>query len=272
MTDRWVGSALPVDATKYSRGVVAVVAGSSRYPGAAVLAVAGARRGGAGYVRHISPSDEVRSLVVSHFPDVVPSADVDEELLERMSAAVVGPGTSAEDTWVPVMLRRILATHAAVVIDGGALDLVVNDPVVRELLNSRTAPTVITPHAGEAARLGATGDDRNEQARALAQDTCAVVVLKGSGTVVATGDSVVSVDTVAGPELATAGTGDVLAGLLGSMLAAHRPATAAACADVASQAVYVHACAGKAAAEQVWSVTALDVAAELGSVMRRFHS
>lgn len=272
MTDVRVGSELPADATKYSRGVVAIVAGSARYPGAAVLAVAGARRGGAGYVRHISPSDEVGTLVVSRFPDVVPSADVDDDLLRRMAAAVVGPGTSADDTWVSDVLRRVLATDAAVVIDGGALDLLVNDPVVRESVHARIAPTVITPHAGEAARLGATGEDRHAQALALAYDIGAVVVLKGSGTVVAAPGAVVSVDTVAGPELATAGTGDVLAGLLGSMLAAHRPKTTTACADVASQAVYAHACAGKAASEHLWSVTALDVADELGGVMRRLHS
>lgn len=266
-----IAEKLPIDATKYSRGVVAVVAGSARFPGAAALAVAGARRGGAGYVRHISADDLARALVVQRYPDVVPSVDVDDELLTKVSASVVGCGTSVDDMWVGSIMRRLLTTHAAVVIDGGALDLLASDSVVRDLVRSRTAPTVITPHAGEAARLGGTDGERGSQAVSLARHTGAVVVLKGPGTVVATSDAVIAIDTTAGPELATAGTGDVLAGLLGSMLAAGRPTTSAECAELAAHAVYVHARAGKAAAEKVSSVTALDVADELGGVMRGLH-
>ena len=268
MSDEFSVSSVPADATKYSRGLVTVVAGSQRFAGAAVLCVAGARRGGAGYVQHISDAEVARLLVLQRFPDVVSGAALDADLVARTAAFVVGSGTEHTDEWLSETLYLALATAAPVVLDGGALNLLAADASLRTLVAARSGLTVLTPHEGEATRLGVDCTDRASAAERLADEMNAMVVLKGPGTVVATPAGVQSRDAVAGPELATAGTGDVLAGLLGSMLAAARPAGFEAAARIAATAVHAHARAGKAAATQRWSVTALDVAEELGAVMR----
>lgn len=266
-------SALPTDATKYTRGVVAVVAGSETYPGAAVLCVAGARRGGAGYVRHISPDELCRTLVLQRFPDVVTSAAADFDTLAGAAAVAIGSGTAAAEPWLTDVLRQVLGTPAVVVVDGGALDVLRHDAQAASQVHTREVPVVITPHFGEALRLlPGLPAHRSEAAVLLAHKTGAVVVLKGPGTVVATADGLVDVDDIGGPELATAGTGDVLAGLCASMLAAQVSAqgslTMGATAEVAAAAVRAHSLAGRAAASAVFSVTALDVADALGAVMR----
>ncbi len=271
-------------ASKYSRGMVVVVAGSQRFPGAAVLAVGGARRGGAGYVRLVCSEPFVRELVLQRFPDVVVSEGLDPDALRSATAFVVGCGTNADDTAVQAALHHCLRTDAPVVIDAGMLDHLAHDPSTQQQVQSRMAPVVITPHEGEAGRmgvdwtrtfeapavLGKDGDDvdfvhapdaiaRSRAAVDLAQRFGTVTVLKGAGTVVATAQAVVSVDAIAGPELATAGTGDVLAGLLGSMLASHQATSPQAAADVAAGAVRAHAYAGAYATARLTPVTAVDV-------------
>jgi hydroxyethylthiazole kinase-like uncharacterized protein yjeF len=261
-------SPLALDANKYSRGVVAIVAGSAQFAGAGVLCVAGARRGGAGYIRHISPDELTRTLVLQRFPDVVTSPEITPAIQRIARAYVVGPGTTAADAWLVQEMRWALQSQAPVVVDGGGLAVLVEDKTLAEIARSRDAAVIITPHSGEAKRMGLTFESRPAVAIELAQRTGAVVVLKGQGTLVATADGIVSTDTEGGPELATAGTGDLLAGLLGSMLAAHGAHTAEECARVATHAVSVHSRAGNAAAKRVFSVTALDVAEDLARVMR----
>ena len=263
---------LPPGSDKYSRGLVCVAAGGAEFPGAGVLCVAAARRGGAGYVHHVSPAEQTRALVLQRFPDVVTSEMAPDHVLSRARAFVVGSGTDAQELWAGWELQRALQSAAAVVVDGGAMMAVKENAAVASAIRDREAPVVLTPHRREAARLIASDAHHAEVAMELADATGTVVVLKGPGTVVATADSVVAVDEIAGPELATAGTGDVLAGLIGSMLAAESALNGLPsprrCAAVAAQAVRAHSLAGRAAAARVFSVTALDVADELGAVMR----
>ncbi|MBM6402759.1 bifunctional ADP-dependent NAD(P)H-hydrate dehydratase/NAD(P)H-hydrate epimerase [Phycicoccus sp. CSK15P-2] len=208
---------------KYSRGVVGVVAGGEEYTGAAVLCVTAAAESGAGMVRYVgTPSPE--GLVRSAVPEATYGVG-------RAQAWVVGPGLDAGSTRAKAQLaaaRGALAGDEPVVVDAGGLDLL--DTGVLQGRAGRV--TLLTPHAGECARLLArlTGDDIArevvedaplEHARRLAGASGATVLLKGSTTlVVPPGDAApVWSQADAPPWLATAGAGDVLAGLLGTLLA-----------------------------------------------------
>lgn len=202
---------------KYTRGVVGVVAGTPAYPGAAVLTVAGALGTGCGMVRHVA-GDTVRRAVVAAHPEVVagPSVDV------RVQSWVVGPGLDDDDEQTgraSAALAHAIAQHLPVVVDAGGLDL----------LPEHLGPlVVITPHAGELARLltvrgvdvdrAAVTAQPLRWARAAHERTGATVLLKGATTVVV-GPGVVLSQADAPAWLATAGAGDVLAGVIGALLA-----------------------------------------------------
>ncbi|GGT61210.1 NAD(P)H-hydrate dehydratase [Streptomyces purpureus] len=253
-----VARMLPVptaSSDKYRRGVVGVVAGSARYPGAAVLAVAGALRGGAGAVRYVGPAGEA---VIGRFPETLVH-DGPPSKAGRVQAWVVGPGLGDGPG-----VADVLASDVPVLVDADGLrDL--DAAVVR----ARTAPTVLTPHAGEAAALlGVSRDEveagRLRAVRELAARFGATVLLKGSTTLVASPEGGVAVR--ANPTgthwLATAGSGDVLSGLAGSLLAAGlHPA------DAASSAAYLHGLAARRASPGA-PVSAQDVAATLPAAWR----
>ena len=223
---------------KYLRGVVGVVAGSAKYPGAAVLTVGGARHGGSGYVKFLDTDHFVTSLVLQRFPDVVPISKIDGE---RIDALVVGPG-GAELTDIPDSIP--------VVFDSGAL---------ARARSKRNGVTVITPHEGELEALGYSLGDRKETAEKIARDLNLIVVLKGNRSLIAAPDCETLVDEIGGPELATAGTGDILAGLIGSMLASWKPTTLKQSQQAVARAVELHSRAGALAAKRFTSVTALEV-------------
>ncbi|MFC5016022.1 NAD(P)H-hydrate dehydratase [Streptomyces lienomycini] len=235
-----VARLLPVPAAesdKYRRGVVGIAAGSARYPGAAVLAVAGALRGGAGAVRYVGPAGDA---VIARFPETLVS-DRGPERAGRVQAWVVGPGAGDDAATV----AQVLAAEVPVLIDADGLRLADADAV-----RARTAPTLMTPHAGEAAALLGVGREEVEaarlaSARELAQRYGATVLLKGSTTVVAGPDGgPVRVNATGTSWLATAGSGDVLSGLAGSLLAAGLSAV-----DAGSVGAYLHGLAGRFAAE-----------------------
>lgn len=195
----------PPTADKYSRGVVGVVAGSERYPGAAVLCAGGAVSAGAGYVRYLAPdAGAATAAVLSRWPTVVAGEG-------RVDAYVCGSGLTDLDA-----ARRVLDSDVAAVLDAGALDLGADS------LRGRAAPTLITPHAGEFERL--TGIDPRPDplgaARTAAQDLGVHVLLKGQRTVIAAPDGRALVNPTGSTWLSTAGTGDVLAGAAGALLAA----------------------------------------------------
>ena len=231
---------------KYSRGVVGVVAGSPAYPGAAVLTVAGALGAGCGMVRHIA-SPTVRDAVLATHPEVVSGATTDV----AAQAWVVGPGVVDDDEQVG--RARAAVDHAVesgtpVVVDAGGL----------HGLPERLPPfVVLTPHAGELTRVLAAHDVTVERAEVeahpvrwadeAARRTGATILLKGHTTVVvghgSHGGTTVFAQSEAPTWLATAGSGDVLAGLLGSLLACRAAdvrANAELAAELAAAAALIH--------------------------------
>ena len=240
---------------KYARGVVGICAGSEEYPGAAVLACRGALRAGSGYVRLVAPP-AVADVVRAAHPEVVARDGY-------ANAWVVGPGVGTDDRALG-LLREVLATRLPVVLDADALTLVAEH---RDLLR-REGPTVLTPHTGEFERLTGVSRadaeaDRIGVTREAARELGAVVLLKGSTTVVSDG-AVTALNPTGTPWLGTAGTGDVLAGLLGSFLSRTHDALWAAAA-----AAWVHGLAARlAVGDPPAAVTAVDVADHLPDAAR----
>ncbi|MFE9608494.1 NAD(P)H-hydrate dehydratase [Streptomyces sp. NPDC006012] len=243
------------ESDKYRRGVVGIAAGSARYPGAAVLAVSGALRGGAGAVRYVGPAVDA---VIARFPETLVS-DRGPHKAGRVQAWVTGPG-AGDDAGI---VAEVVGEEVPVLIDADGLRLADRDAV-----RARTAPTLLTPHAGEAAAL--LGVDRGEvegarlpAVRELAARYGATVLLKGSTTLVADPDGgTVRVNASGTAWLATAGSGDVLSGLAGSLLASGLSAR-----DAGSVAAYLHGLAGRFAADGA-PTGAHDVAAAIPEAWR----
>lgn len=237
---------------KYTRGVVGVSTGSAMYPGAAVLSVAGALAGPTGLVRYAGGA---RAEVLHQHPSVIATDRVADA--GRVQAWVCGSGLGTGES-AATELRCVLASSVPVVLDADALTLLV-DGSMADRLRQRNAPIVVTPHDREYARLcgESPGADRVGAALRLAAWMNAVVLLKGDRTIIGTPDGQAYVNPTGTPALATGGTGDVLAGLLGSLLAAGLPADRAAVL-----AAYLHGLAGREAARH-GPVTAPDVASAL---------
>lgn len=279
----------PDGAHKGTFGTVTVAAGSRRYPGAARLAAEAAARSGAGLVELASP-EVIQPLLVHGLPDVVheplPSTDgaVDAEaaraLLRALDAGrsntlLVGPGLSLSDdtrAFVGGVLSGLDAIDgpSTVVFDADALNALADEP---EWWTRLAAARVLTPHPGEMARL--TGQSvaqvqssRLETAAEYAKLTNSVVVLKGAGTVVAAPDGTARLSESANAMLATAGTGDVLAGLIAGLIAQGVDPF-----DAASVAVYIHADAGRRVAETHGTAAGLaqDLLAALPEARRLFE-
>ena len=215
------------EASKYTRGVVGVVTGSQQYTGAAVLSTGGALRAGAGMVRFVGvphAADQVRA----RWPEAVVmpvAAGEDGQIAEpasildagRVQAWAFGSGLG---TGAVGVVETLLGTDLPVLVDADALTALAD----RHELLTRSAGTLITPHAGEFARLmHADRDDveahRLSWARRAAAELGVTVLLKGSTTVVADPDGRTAVNTTATAWLGTAGSGDVLSGACGSLLA-----------------------------------------------------
>jgi hydroxyethylthiazole kinase-like uncharacterized protein yjeF len=265
---RWVAARLPQRSARAHKGTfgrLLIVAGSLEYAGAALLTGLGAARAGAGLVA-IASAESVALRLMGQVPELTMMLLAEEAPgliapagwrrlaaeAARYEAAVIGPGLGRH----PATLRRVRSLVAELrlpaVIDADGLNaLAQSDRWWRGL----TAPLVLTPHPGEFARLVQLSageplpDDeavRAEAARGAAARWGQVIVLKGANTVVAAPDGRVLVSEVATPALATAGSGDVLAGALGALLAAGTgPFEAAVCA------VAVHGDAGLLAEESV---------------------
>ncbi|MFE6228843.1 NAD(P)H-hydrate dehydratase [Streptomyces sp. NPDC057854] len=258
-----VARLLPVpsaESDKYRRGVLGIVAGSARYPGAAVLAVAGALRGGAGAVRYVGPAGE--AVIAAHPETLVHSGP--PEKAGRVQAWAVGPGLG-DGPDAEAAVAGVLASAVPVLVDADGLR-----QVTPEAVRARSAPTLLTPHAGEAAALlgtdrAAVEAGRLAAVRELAARYGATVLLKGSTTLVcgAGGTGPVRVNPTGTPWLATAGSGDVLSGLAGSLLAGGLgPVDAASCA------AYLHGLAARRAASGTGPITATEVAGALRAAWR----
>ena len=260
--------------TKFTSGRVSVVGGSRGLTGAVCLAAEAAIRSGAGYATVAVPATledifevkltEVMSLgVVGTETSLSPSSASEiTDHCRNASAVVLGSGMGSDDQITELVTGLISGIEAPMVIDADGLSALAGKA---DLIASRNGLTVITPHEGEAARLLAIDSDvvaaeRLKTAIRLARSADAVVVLKGDDTIVTDGDRV-AINDLAAPGLATAGTGDVLAGICGAFLGQGlNPFTASAAA------VRVHTIAGRLAAMRTGSadgVIASDVIAAL---------
>jgi NAD(P)H-hydrate epimerase len=263
------------DSHKGDYGSVLIAAGSRRFPGAAALVALGAGRAGAGLVRLALPREIVPAVLpAAPFATVLPceqteagglSADAAEAILaeaEGCTSVVIGPGAGTEDSTGELLTTLLARLDLPVVLDADGLNLLAAGGV--EALAGRSAPTVLTPHPGEFARLAGgerpAPEERVPAAVELARRTGAVVVLKGQGTVVTDGRRAY-VEPAGNPGMATGGMGDVLAGVIGALLGVlPDPAEAAALG------VHAHAVAGDLAAAEQGEEGLLpeDVAARIG--------
>ena len=214
---------------KYTQGVTGVMAGSSTYPGAAVLCTGAAVAATSGMVRY---AGRAHSEVLAHWPEVIASPT--PAAAGRVQAWIVGPGLGTDDTGAAA-LWFALDTDLPVIVDADGLTMLAAHP---ELVVNRHAPTVLTPHAGEFARLAGAppGDDRVGACRKLADEFGATVLLKGNVTVIADPGGPVYLNPAGQSWAATAGSGDVLSGMIGALLAHGLPA-----GEAAAAAAFVHA-------------------------------
>ncbi len=261
----WIAAPAAGD-DKYSRGVLGVVSGSQEYPGAAVLGVEAAHRTGVGMVRYTGPR-ALRQAVLARRPETVTVAG-------RVQAWLIGSGIDQRRRSFMLIgdLEHALADRLPVVLDAGALDLV----------GTHSAPTVITPHARELAMLldareirvsvAEVRADPAAWAERAAAELGVAVLLKGAVTHVC--DPVGNRITVTAPThwLATAGTGDVLGGVLGALVATHHDVLstdAESLTSLAATAAWVQGEAAQRASARAdgGPVTALDIAAALPSVI-----
>lgn len=231
------------DGHKYQRGHAGIYGGGIEKTGAARLAARAALRAGAGVVTLYCDRESV-PVYASVLEAVIvrvaeKAAEFDEILADpRISAFVIGPNAGV-DTATKKRVLQVLKAKKSVVLDADAISVFAEKP--DELFKAIKSSVVLTPHDGEFARLfGDIKGDRIVRAQTAAKRSGAVIVLKGSDTVIASPDGDVVVNSISSPFLATAGSGDVLAGIIAGLVAQRMPAFDAACAGV-----WLHGVAGR---------------------------
>lgn len=263
---------LPRDSHKGTRGRVLLVGGCPLYPGALVLAADAATRSGAGLVRACTSPAAV-AAILARCPEAIARDDLygDLPLSERPSAILCGPGLGRDAEARRIVATLLHETPAPLVLDADALSMLGSKT---DALGACTRPLLLTPHAAEAASLlGCTPAgiqrDRPAAAAELARRANATVILKGDGTLIATpGGATLWINLCGNPGMATAGSGDILAGLLAGLLAQGLPAHGAARA-----AVWLHGTAGDIAARRLGErpIRASDIADALPAAFRSLH-
>ena len=262
-----------VDGHKYARGHAVVVSGGAVTTGASRLAARAALRAGAGLVTIAAPREAVAAQAATNTAVMVRPVDGAGELTalladRRFNAVVLGPGGGVG----PAMREQVLAALAgprAVVLDADALSSFAGDaaPSLFQAIGARGHPTVLTPHEGEFARLfsemveGTEPQSKLARAMAAAEISGVIVILKGADSIIAAPRGPAAINANAPPWLATAGTGDVLAGLVAGLLAQGMPAF-----EAAGAAVWLHA---EAAAAAGIGMISEDLAEALPGVLRR---
>ena len=251
-----------VSGNKYSRGHALLWGG---YPttGAARMAARGAARMGAGLTSLAVPHEALpiyaSALLSIMVRPIAQESDLHRLLADaRFNALLIGPGAGISDLTRAHALA-MLATHRPVLLDADAISVFAKDPTA--LFKAIAAPCVLTPHEGEFARLFAASGDKLARARAAAHQSGAVIVLKGADTVIAAPDGCAIVNSNAPPTLATAGSGDVLGGMILGLLAQGMDAFPACAA-----AVWLH---GAAAQDFGPGLLAEDIPDMLPGVLRR---
>jgi hydroxyethylthiazole kinase-like uncharacterized protein yjeF len=273
------GSVFPVprlDGHKYARGHAVAVSGDLSFTGAARLAARGALRAGAGLVTLASPRAALAVNAIANLAVMVRAADGADELRQllgdrRLNAVVLGPGLGVS-AGTRVLVEAALDGERAVVLDADALTSFADDSAAlfAAIAARPDRPVVLTPHQGEFSRLFKNLSQPSENgsklvaARAAAQASGAIVLLKGGDTVVAAPDGRAAINDNAPPWLATAGSGDVLAGMVAGLLAQDMPAFEAACAGV-----WLH---GEAGNEAGPGLIAEDLPEALPAIYRRLFA
>lgn len=264
-----------IDAHKYARGHAVVVSGELASTGAARLAARGALRAGAGLVTVASPRDALAVNAAALTAVMVRAIDTPVEFAEmigdhRLNAVAIGPGAGVNDR-TRDFVHTALSAKRGLVLDADALTSFAEAPerLFESIKASGDVQVVLTPHEGEFPRLFSDisnkhpGRSKLERVRAAAERSGAVVLLKGPDTVVAAPDGRASIASNAPPWLATAGAGDVLAGMITAFLAQRVPAYDAACIGV-----WMH---GEAASEAGPGLIAEDLPEVLPAVFRRLY-
>lgn len=273
---------VPDDANKYSRGSVVVLAGSVRFPGAAVLAAVAAARTGAGYTTLVIPQSaapiaqmHLCSIPVVPAPEsegafVEKSARAALDVLSHTDALIVGPGLTVTRGTKDFMIALLKSATAPLLIDADGLNALAQTASGIDTLRAYTAnkaSVILTPHTGELKRL-AYAADIEADAESLAKATGAIVVAKGSTTIITDG-AIIIASRYGTSALAKAGTGDVLSGIIGS-LAAQGVAPLLA----AELGVYIHSQSGCRAQQEfgLRSIIAEDLLEQIPSVFKELES
>lgn len=251
---------------KYTRGHALVVGGDVDATGAARLAALASLRAGAGLVTVASPPAALHVYAVTLLAVMVRRVETAEALAalvteKKITAALIGPGCGVGERTRAFTLQ-LLANKLPCVLDADALTSFAGAQV--ELFSAIASPVVLTPHEGEFARLFAHEGSRQARALLAAKESGAVVLLKGSETVIASPDGRVCVNHHASPALATAGSGDVLAGIITALLAQGMPAFEAACAGA-----WMH---GDAALRFGAGLIAEDMPTQLPAVLKALYA
>lgn len=269
-----IKSMLPVrsrDTHKGSYGKAFIVAGSRGMMGSGIMAATAALRSGAGLVTlgvpeslQIIAEAQVMEIITKDLcdkgkgvldPDCIPEL---METAQKSSSLLVGPGLTSQESIVRIMAEIISECNTPMVIDADGLNAIARNT---SLLKNHKAETIITPHPGEMARLmnctiPEVQADRTGAAKDFAREFNVVTVLKGYKTVIALPDGTVHINPNGNPGMATAGSGDVLAGIIAGLLAQGFNAS-----DAAICGVYIHGAAGDAGAEEIgeYGLTAGDI-------------
>lgn len=267
------------DTHKGDYGKVLIIGGSIGYTGAPVLCSRAALRSGAGLVFLATPMciyPIQASRCVEEVCVPAPSDDIGfarsaaDELVERAAGCnvcIIGPGLGRSAGAKHIVYETIRRYHGPLIIDADGINAVSENI---DILRERTGETILTPHAVEFSRLGGNTDNGRESgALKLARSLNSVVVLKGNRTVVASPDGTVLVNTTGNPGMAVGGSGDVLAGVIGSLVGQGLDALhAAACG------VYIHGLAGDMAADELGEFGMLpsDIIGKLPYTLKRFSS
>lgn len=273
LDEKWVRGRLPKrpqDAHKGTFGKVLAIAGSGNYPGAAYLTCAAAYRAGAGLVT-LATEEEVKIIVSRKLPEVTfLSPDEAVRRAGDYDVLLVGPGLGQGQEAKDLVKKLITSKMPASVIDGDGLNILAKIKAWEKIINGEI---VLTPHPKEFARL--TGKsmqeilaDRVSSAQNYAKKWGAVVVLKGANTVIASSAGETVISPFANPLLATAGTGDVLAGIIAGLVAQGMKIF-----DAAAAGVYIHGAAGEALRERIGEAGLLagDLLPEIPLVLKKLR-
>jgi hydroxyethylthiazole kinase-like uncharacterized protein yjeF len=260
----------PHTSHKYSHGKVASIVGSVKYPGAALLSIGAMQKGGSGYITQLSISPEIDTLIISKHPEIVfahnPSSLSGDSWL-------IGSGVESEFlSHHTKEIHNALAENARVAHENERkLCVTLDAAAIAFHKEFRGDFTIITPHEGELEAFGIFAShisNRKKIALDIAQEHNLFVVLKGFHTIIATPHGMWAMDTIGGSELAVAGSGDVLGGLIASFIGAFAPTTEKDLLKVLTKAVKAHSLAGRYAHKRWGNITASEIVNAFKKVIR----